>query len=433
MSKALEKDGHHHPEEVALFLMRCIFTMFAEDVELLPKDSFKHLLERCAADPSKFVPMVEQLWKAMDTGDFAYAIERKVMRFNGKLFKGAQAIPLAKEEIGELLAAASADWREVEPAIFGTLLEQALDEKERARLGAHYTPRAYVETLVVATVIEPLRQEWAQVQATAERVHNEAATLAKPATESRSKRNADAVAIVRAFHTKLCGTRVLDPACGTGNFLHVSLEHLKKLEGEVLEALLDLGGQESLAGSTSKRVDPHQFLGLELNPRAAAIAELVIWLGYLQWHFRTKGKAPSEPILRRLPHYKAMNAVLTWDGYPDSQVEVQRRRARFWLFPMPGVRNGPKPITSSAIRPLLAARTFAPHWAMSRRRRCGACILHINDSADFVMYWWDRAADIVARWRGPSASGLLPRTPLRRCSAAAWSRDIWRRKSRFRF
>ena len=139
--------------------------MFAEDVELLPKDSFKQLLERCIADPGKFVILVEQLWKAMDVGDFAYAIERKVVRFNGKLFKGAKAIPLAKEEIGELLAAASADWREVEPAIFGTLLEQALDEKERSRLGAHYTPRAYVKRLVAATVMEPLRQEWAQVQA----------------------------------------------------------------------------------------------------------------------------------------------------------------------------------------------------------------------------------------------------------------------------
>ena len=333
VSKALEKDGHHHPEEVALFLMRCIFTMFAEDVELLPKDSFKQLLEKCAADPNKFVPMVEQLWKAMDAGGFAYAIERNVMRFNGKLFKGAQAIPLAKEEIGELLAAASADWREVEPAIFGTLLEQALDEKERARLGAHYTPRAYVETLVVATVIEPLRQEWAQVQATAERVRNEAATLANLGDrKATAKRNEDAVAIVRAFHSKLCGTKVLDPACGTGNFLHLSLEHLKKLEGEVLEALLEIGGQESLAWLDKQTVGPHQFLGLELNPRAAAIAELVIWLGYLQWHFRTKGKAPPEPVMDDYHNITVKNAVLTWNGYPEPKVEMQDGK-RILAFP----------------------------------------------------------------------------------------------------
>jgi hypothetical protein len=121
VSKALEQQGHD-PEQVALFLMRCLFTMFAEDVELLPKASFTALLEKCVEDPGKFAPMVEQLWAAMDKGDFAYAVERKVPRFNGRLFADATAIPLGKEEIGELHAAAKANWREVEPAIFGTLL-----------------------------------------------------------------------------------------------------------------------------------------------------------------------------------------------------------------------------------------------------------------------------------------------------------------------
>jgi excisionase family DNA binding protein len=147
----------------------------------------------------------------MDTGDFAFAIERQVKRFNGKLFKGAKALPLERHEIGELAAAAKYNWKEVEPAIFGTLLEQALDPKERARLGAHYTPRSYVERLVVVTVMEPLRQEWAQVQATAERLKEE-------------QRTKQAIGVVRAFHDKLCTTRVLDPACGTGNFLYVSTE-----------------------------------------------------------------------------------------------------------------------------------------------------------------------------------------------------------------
>ena len=118
---------------------------------------------------------------------------------------------------------------------------------------------------------------------------------------------------MQAFHDKLCETRVLDPACGTGNFLYVSLELMKRLEGEVLEALLDLGGG-SLARPRVTRVDPHQFLGLEINPRAAAIAELVLWIGYLQWHFRTKGAAPEEPILRAFKNIKVKNAVLTWDG-----------------------------------------------------------------------------------------------------------------------
>ena len=124
-----------------------------------------------------------------------------------------------REEIGELRRAAGYDWRDVDPSIFGTLLEQALDPRERRRLGAHYTPRAYVERLVVATVIEPLRADWDQALSTAERQKSEG-------------RMADAVATIGAFHEALCRTRVLDPACGSGNFLYVSLELLKRLEGE---------------------------------------------------------------------------------------------------------------------------------------------------------------------------------------------------------
>lgn len=388
VSKTLEDEGHD-AEAVALFLMRCLFTMFAEDVELLPKDSFKDLLERCANDPKQFVPMVEQLWAAMDKGDFAYALASKVRRFNGRLFAEAKAIPLGKEEIGELAAAAGANWREVEPAIFGTLLEQALDVMERKRLGAHYTPRAYVERLVVATIMEPLRGDWAQVQATAERLKHE-------------KRNKDALAVVRSFHDRLCETRVLDPACGTGNFLYVAMELMKRLEGEVLEALVDLGGQEVLAGLERHTVDPHQFLGLEINPRAAAIAELVIWLGYLQWHFRTRGGPPSEPILRDFRNIKVMDAVLTWDGWPLPKVESREDGDRVETHPNARRPDWPDAEFIVGNPPFIGGKDI--------RDRCGEAYAeslwkvhsHINESADYVMYWWDRAADIVARPKSPT-------------------------------
>ena len=107
---------------------------------------------------------------------------------------------------------------------------------------------------------------------------------------------------------------MLDPACGTGNFLYVSLEMMKRLEGEVLEALADLGGQEALTGLEGHSVDPHQFLGMEFNPRAAAIAELVLWIGHLQWHIRTKGGLPSEPILRAFKNIVVKDAVLAADN-----------------------------------------------------------------------------------------------------------------------
>ena len=194
-------------------------------------------------------------------------IREKVRRFNGDFFKERRAFKLGRAEIAELAAAAAYDWRDVEPAIFGTFLEQALDPDERRKLGAHYTPRAYVERLVIATVIDPLRREWEGVQATADRQKSEG-------------KGEVAILTVRLFHEKLCGIRVLDPACGTGNFLYVSLELMKNLESQVLEALADLGGQEALTGLQGHTIDPHQFLGLEVNPRAAAIAELVLWIGH---------------------------------------------------------------------------------------------------------------------------------------------------------
>ncbi len=405
VSKSLEErrgeDGRplHAREAIAAFLMRCLFTMFAEDVELIPKDSFKGVLERCRGKPDLFPRLVGQLWEAMDKGGFAYAIEAQVKRFNGYLFKDRTVLPLPQEAIGELAEAARANWREVEPAIFGTLLEQALDPTERRKLGAHYTPRAYVERLVIATVIEPLREEWDHVRATAERLR-------------AGGDPAGALAEVSKFHARLCAVRVLDPACGTGNFLYVALELMKRLEGEVLEALADLGGQETL-GLDRHTVDPHQFLGLEVNPHAAAIAELVVWIGFLQWFFRTQGGQPAEPILRDFRTIRAMDAVLAHDGRdlvtdaagrPVSRRDAAGERVEVYRYRNPRrpawpeaefIVGNPPFIGGSLIRGRLGDGYAEALWAAHP---------HINESADLVMYWWDRAAELLTR-RG---------TPLRR-------------------
>jgi hypothetical protein len=376
VSLALEKNNYP-AQDVAMFLMRCLFTMFAEDVGLLPEKSFKEVLEECEKNPEAFTHDVGQLWEAMDLGTWAHVLKTKVKKFNGEFFRNRAALPLGREEIGELRQAAGYTWKEVDPSIFGTLVEQALDPEERKRLGAHYTPRAYVERLVVATVIEPLREDWRNVQATAE-------------TKRASADLKGAAAEVQAFHEKLCETRVLDPACGTGNFLYVSLELMKRLEGEVLEALLDLGGQEALRGLGSHSVDPHQFLGLEVNPRAAAIAELVLWIGYLQWHFRTKGAAPEEPILRAFKNIQVKNAVLTWDGEPfpkiiDGKETYPNARRPDWPTAEFIVGNPPF-IGGKDIR---ARVQYAEAlWSVHS---------HMNESADFVMYWWDRAAEFLTR------------------------------------
>ena len=220
-------------------------------------------------------------------------------------------------------------------------------------------------------------------------------------------------ATVKAFHNALLETRVLDPACGTGNFLYVALELLKRLEGEVLEALADLGGQESLTGLEGLTVDPHQFLDLEINPRAAAIAELVLWIGYLQWHFRTKGAAPAEPILRAFKNINGggkthgIDAVLAYDGAPElvrdefgkpvtrqgekgGRIEVYRyRNPRRPTWPTADYIIGNPPFTGGKdIRSRMGEGYAEALWAAHP---------HMNESADFVMYWWDHAAEMLTR------------------------------------
>ena len=309
LAKSLERSGHA-PDAVAQFLMRCLFTMFAEDVRLLPKDSFRDLLKTHAHTPDVAMRMVAQLWKDMDGGGFSAVLAGQVLQFNGKLFKQPDTLPLDTAQIQLLIDAASAKWEHVEPAIFGTLLERALSPGERHKLGAHYTPRAYVERLVLPTVIEPLRGEWSDAQAAA-------------LTLAAEGRQDEAVAELLKFHHRLCNVRVLDPACGSGNFLYVTLEHLKRLEGEVLNALDEIGYRQSglaLGGERAdaqggETVDPHNLLGIELNPRAAAIAEVVLWIGYLQWHFRTRGDVkPPIPVIRDFRNIENRDAVLAHDG-----------------------------------------------------------------------------------------------------------------------
>jgi len=404
IAKALESAGHN-PEHVAGFLTRCLFTMFAEDVELLPKRCFVDLLESLCGDARQFVPLVGELWKAMDAGDFSAAIRMDVLRFNGKLFKDPHVIPLDRDQIAMLLEAAKFNWREVEPAIFGTLLERALSPEDRHKLGAHYTPRAYVERLVLPTVIEPLREDWQDAQTAA-------LVLAGEGKLDDARRT------VQAFHHALCNVRVLDPACGSGNFLYVTLEHLKRLEGEVLNQLASLGQTQGLLETEGVTVDPHQLLGLEINPRAAAIAELVLWIGYLQWHFRTRGHVmPPEPVLKDFQNIEHRDAVLDydrveyvldesgkpisrWDGkthkkHPVTGEDIPDESARVPLERYVNPRKASWPRADFVVGnpPFIGNKRMRMALGDGYVEALRKAWSDVPESADLVMYWWHHVAD----------------------------------------
>jgi hypothetical protein len=378
LSSQLEGAGHS-PDVVAQFLMRCLFTMFAEDVELIPKNSFSNLLTEYATETRRpFLPQaLQSLWTTMDTGGFAPALHTVLRRFNGKLYHDATALALNADQIALLQEAAKANWTEVEPAIFGTLLERALDPAERHSLGAHYTPRRYVERLVLPTVIEPLRREWAAAQAAS----------AQRLEEGKGKKAVDdARTELLRFLRRLTSVRILDPACGSGNFLYVTLEHLKRLEGEVLTALGQLGQSGRLELGDGTTVGPRQLLGLELNPRAAAIADVVLRIGYLQWHLRTYGLTQlREPLLDDYQNIRQQDAVLSYDG-PD----FANPRPAAWPEADFIVGNPPF-VGASRMREALGdAYTLA-----LRKTYTG----QVTDSSDLVMFWWQRAAAEVQAGR----------------------------------
>lgn len=395
ISKALEERGFD-AGDAALFLMRCLFTMFVEDVELIKKGGFTELLSRCAADPKRFPHEMEDLWKRMDKGDYSPAIGERLLRFNGKLFKNANALELEAREIALLQEAARADWKDLEPAIFGTLFENAIAPAERRRFGTHYTPRSYVELLVNATIMEPLVDEWTAAQSAAERALTDGSKAA-------------AIREIADFLKDLSKVRVLDPAAGTGNFLYVALRQMKQLEGEVLKHLTDLGGDDALEAMADVSVTPDQFFGLESNPRALAIAELVLWIGHLQWHLRTRSGPPKEPVLGSSDHVLHRDAVLTWEGYPAPQLKrdnlgrpMHRKLADGQLvevydYPTPNRPAWPDADFIVGNPPFIGGKDIRSRLGDEYAEALWKAHKHVNPSADYVMYWWDRAAETLTR------------------------------------
>ena len=392
---------------VAEFLTRCIFTSFAEGVGLLPSGGWLDLLRSLREDIASFPPMVEALWNTMNHGGFSPILRKHILQFNGGLFESIAALPLDLDQLNLLIEAADSNWRDVEPAIFGTLLERALDPAERHALGAHYTPRAYVERLVIPTLVEPLRDDWRNTQAVI--------------TEHVNANNAAAaIETAAAFHRQLCNTRVLDPACGSGNFLYVALEHMKRLEGEVLEALHNLGQTQYALEHVGLTVDPHQLLGIELNPRAAVIADLVLWIGYLQWHFRTRGDAqPPVPVIGNfhnikpgdaLMNYTARtpkldsdgNAITQWNGvtfkqHPTTGKRVPDELARrtVYLYSSPKQAKWPEAEFIIGNPPFIGGKDIRQELGDGYIEALRKVYSEVPDSADFVMYWWQRAAELA--------------------------------------
>ena len=302
---------------VAHFVTKMLFCMFAEDIEILPKGLFSKILETGGKDTSRFVPMAQGLFQAMQKGGFFGA--DPIDWFNGGLFEDDDVLPLDKDELQMVIRASKLDWSDIEPSIFGTLFERGLDPVKRSQLGAHYTDRESIMRIVNPVVLEPLWAEWEDVRESI-KAQVEKANVTKSKAASTKARN-EAKSLYEAFLRRLAEFRVLDPACGSGNFLYLALLGLKDLENRVILDAELLGLPRAFP-----QVGPQAVLGIEVNSYAAELARVTIWIGQIQWMLSHGFGLSKNPILQKLDQIANRDALLNPDGteaeWPDADAIV---------------------------------------------------------------------------------------------------------------
>ena len=316
LAQGLRERGHD-PRVVAHFVNRLVFCMFAEDVGLLPNGMFTRMLEHARRRPGEFVDLARDLFGAMAGGGRVGFEE--VAWFDGGLFDDDSALSLEQAEIETVLATADLDWSEIDPSILGTLFERGLDPRKRAQLGAHYTDRDKIMLIVEPVIVRPWLAEWK-----AAKVEIAACLERAEAAKSRAARNrqrGQAERLLNVFLGRLRRFTVLDPACGSGNFLYLALHALKDLEHRVqLEA--DAMGLPL----TFPEIGPANVKGIEINPYAAELACVSVWIGEIQWMRRNGFSESRKPILKPLDTIECRDAVLTPEGgepdWPEADVVI---------------------------------------------------------------------------------------------------------------
>ena len=299
LAEALRERGNA-PDQVAHFLTQCLFCMFAEDENLLPRGIFTNLLVN-ATDIDRATNRITALFSAMQTGgDYGDA---EIRWFNGGLFETVAVPQLMLSDLVTLRAAAQMDWRAIDPSIFGTLFERGLNPKKRSQLGAHYTDPATIMKLVEPVIIRPLLAEWA--------IHRgHIAKLLDKSKKQGDKAYKDANAEFHGFLERLKTYRVLDAACGSGNFLYVALKTLKDIERRVNTEAEQLGLQRQIGIECG----PANVLGIELDPYAAELARVTVWIGEIQWMLQNGYPVSDRPILKPLHNIENRDALLNADG-----------------------------------------------------------------------------------------------------------------------
>ena len=359
------------PERVARYLNQIIFCLYAEDAGLLPNALFTEILREHSNDPATFDLAIRNLFTQMAGGGLFGAT--RVANFNGDLFNTIDTVEFSRAALGKLLDATERDWRNIDPSIFGTLFERALDVTKRSQLGAHYTDPEDIMRVVDPVVMAPLRREW-------ETVRDHASDLLAEDIPDGARTH------LEAFRQRLFDVSVLDPACGSGNFLFLALRSLLDLEKEVIDfdAAQNWGSMrpEERPGLLP-RVRPDQMMGLETNPYAAELARTALWIGFIQWHQANGFPYTHQPILTSLVSITPRDAILSATD-ADAPLEPEWPDAEYII-------GNPPFLGGKRLRAELGDEYVDSLFRVYRSR--------VPAEADLVCYWFDKARVMLEQGR----------------------------------
>ncbi len=281
------------PETLRSFVLQIVWCLFAEDLGMLEGHPVQRIVEDLVHHPgrSSYTELGTLFDVLNDPDDYGrYGVLRGTRYVNGSLFAKPAKVHLEQDELAKLVRAAEFDWRKVDPTIFGSLMEDILGHERRWELGAHYTHEADIMKIVRPTIVEPWRQ---RIDATA--------TLAE----------------IHHVLEELCAFRVLDPACGCGNFLYVAYRELRSLEHELKERLVHVAQQTGMRPPDSDGLPYYplsNLRGIDIEPTAVMIARVTLWMGQRQMIDRFGAAEPALPLVD-LSGIQAGDALaMPWPG-----------------------------------------------------------------------------------------------------------------------
>ena len=279
--------------DVARFLNRLVFCFFAQDVGLLPGQMITELCENFHDNPAEFDQGLQELFRRMNDGG-RFGVQT-IRQFNGDLFTDPDTVLMTTGELEGLAEATERNWAHIEPSIFGTLFERVVDPNKQGLVGAQYTSEADIRSVIDPVIIKPLQAEWSEV----ERQVGGLTLLEGQQDEAQARR------LLQEFQSRLSSLKVLDPACGSGNFLYVALRQLHDLEKAALTLAVDL----NLRGFLPE-VSPEQCYGIEIDPYASDLARTSLWIGHLQWLIENGHQYNREPVLGSLNTIECRDAII---------------------------------------------------------------------------------------------------------------------------